>query len=127
MKTNFIIILTALLFSCNSKSETAKDLAEIKFYSDTVHFGRIKKGEIIKAAFQYQNIGKSNLKIINISPDCGCTRTDVASKTIQSGNNGKIIFSYDSKKDSGMILKTIVLETNSTPKLHTLFITGEVN
>jgi hypothetical protein len=97
------------------------------FLKDTIDLKTIKKGDIIDISFSLKNTGYGDLIIKNSSVGCGCTKIKPLKDTINPGETVDLNLSYDSKNDSGRVLKTVIIETNATPKLHVLYIKGLVD
>lgn len=122
----FFIYLFLVAGGCRSGKNHVNEFPVAKYANDTFYFNKIKKGSVIDVSFSLKNAGKTNLIIKNSSLSCGCTKIKTLKDTIATGEMADLQFTYDSKNDSGNILKTIVLETNANPKLHVLYIKGHV-
>lgn len=101
-------------------------IPEVVFLKDTFDFKKIQKGTVIDVTFNMKNSGKAALIIKNSSVGCGCTKIKSIKDTIEAGETADLNLIYDSKNDSGNIIKTVVIETNTTPRLHVLYIKGLV-
>jgi hypothetical protein len=112
-----------LLSSCNNKGDAT---AEIKFSKDTFLFERLRQGDSVIGVFDFINSGKADLIIKKLGLGCGCTNAYVSNDTLKPNERSKLFATYHSGKDSGSVLKTIVVESNTTPVLHTLFLKGNV-
>lgn len=125
MKNNLLYCPIALLLciSCNNKDSGR---AEIKFSQDSFLFNKIRRGDSIIGVFEFTNTGKADLEIKKLGPGCGCTNAYVLNNKLRPGESSKLLATYHSDKDSGVILKTIIVESNTTPILHTLYIKGKV-
>lgn len=53
------------------------DLTDIKIHKQSIDVGVIKKDSIKYAHFILKNNGNTPIKLIEIKPDCGCTRAIV--------------------------------------------------
>ena len=94
---------------------------------DTFDFGTISQGDSARASFSFRNEGTGLLIIKKLGVSCGCTNAVSSKDSLYISESANIFASYHSGKDSGQILKTIVVESNTTPVLHILFIKGRVN
>ncbi len=111
---------------CINNQENNHKSPRALYTYDTFDFKKIRKGAIVNASFRLKNTGNLNLLIKNTSAGCGCTKVGYVKDTIPPGEAIDIKLNYDSKDDSGKVLKTFVVETNTNPKLHVLFIKGIV-
>lgn len=128
MKNNIFFVLMILILACNIKKEKVSvlNLSEIIFTKDTFDFNTVKKGDSIKATFRFKNNGKSELLIKNMNVPCGCTKVSSYKDNIPADEYGSIDVVYHSDNDTNFVIKTIIIETNSKPKLHVLYIKGTV-
>lgn len=123
MKINLFFWGIILLASCNSKKSS---LPEIKFQKDTFSFGEIKRGDSVTANYFFSNAGETDLIIEKIGPSCGCTDAFSGKDTLKPKEESFIQATYHSGKDSGKVLKTIIVESNCSPVLHVLYLSGQV-
>lgn len=94
--------------------------------SDTVNFGRIHQGEVIRKEFYLHNASDKPLLILSASANCGCTAVDFTREPIKPGENGDFSFEFDSKGFIGYQLKQIKLRTTLSSAPYILVVTGEV-
>ena len=118
-------VFSLLFFCCNSATDKFSE-TKIKFLTDTFDFGSIKKGDSAIAIFEYQNVGNYPLKIINIAPSCGCSKPVFDTTLIPIGSSKTFQLVYNSKDDTGYTLKSMVVESNTKPRLKVLYIKGIV-
>ncbi len=126
MKNNLLcgIIILTFCISCNN---TNSEKAEIKFSRDTFFFYNIRKGDSAVGVFNFTNIGNADLEIIKLGTSCGCTNAYMSNNRIKPNEKGQIFATYHSNEDLGNIVKTIIVESNTKPVLHVLYIKGVVN
>ncbi len=94
--------------------------------SDTVDFGRIHQGEVIRKEFYLHNASDKPLLILSASANCGCTAVDFTREPIKPGENGDFSFEFDSRGFVGYQLKQIKLRTTLSSAPYILVVTGEV-
>lgn len=110
------------LIACN----THKNEARIDFKNDEVNFS-ITKGNSFSATFKFKNTGDDSLQIISANASCGCTKIDYIKEKIAPGTESEIKVNYDSKNESdSIVVKKVLIETNTKPLLHTLTLKGVV-
>jgi hypothetical protein len=126
MKASFFALCGLLfLFSCNS-STGESSITRINYLKDTFYFGNIKKGDTVAAVFEYENTGNMPLKIINIAASCGCSKPVFDTTFLLPGLKKSFQLIYNSKDDTGNIVKSLVVESNTDPRLKVLYISGSV-
>jgi hypothetical protein len=91
-----IVIATLTLFFLNvAVAQTKKPNEVAKFSSETVDLGKIKKGNPVTASFTFTNISKQDVIIENVTPGCGCTKSDYTKEPIKPGKTGTITATYN--------------------------------
>jgi hypothetical protein len=94
MKKMFILF-TAILIGNAVVAQTKKADEVAKFTSETVDLGNVKKGNPVTATFTLTNISKEDLIIENVTPGCGCTKSDYTKEPIKPGKTGTITATYN--------------------------------
>lgn len=118
-KVLFAIIGLSLL-GCNAGNP------KIEFMSDHQIFN-IFKGEKQSFSYLFKNTGKDSLIIKNVSVSCGCTTVGYPKHKVAPNSIDSIVIVYDSKGDSiGPIIKSVLVECNTKPLLHSLTFKGVV-
>lgn len=84
---------------------------EIKIKSLIYDAGMVKPGKKVKAIFTVENKGTKVLKILRLTPTCGCTVAEY-NKVIQPGQEGQIFATMSTLKYRGKIDKTIIVVFN---------------
>ena len=112
----------------NPKSATAAQSAQPKIQFDKTEydFGKILQGEVVTYTFHFTNVGDAPLIISGIEKSCGCTASDFSRDPIAPGKTGDIKVSYDSKGHHGIQTKTLTVNANTNPAIHTLRVKAEV-
>ena len=109
-KTVRTIVLLLLLFSSLS-------LSQPKFSVDggtKFSFGEIYTGATTKKLLTIRNVGTDTLIISNVSASCGCTGTLMSSDRIAPNDTGTLAITFNSRKISGEVEKSVTLNTNDT-------------
>lgn len=94
MKHIFIAFISLILVQVAS-GQAKKPDAVAKFTSETVNLGNIKVGNPVTATFTFTNISKEDLIIENVTPGCGCTKSDYTKEPIKPGKTGTITATYN--------------------------------
>jgi hypothetical protein len=124
MKKIILLITACIALLSYSCSQTPKQ-AKITFEKDTLNF-EVKKGQIFTTSFKFRNIGSDTLKIKNVEVGCGCTIADFP-KSIAPNSSSEIKIKFDSKeKKDKQILQAIVVESNTKPILHILYLKATI-
>jgi len=99
--------------------------AKMKFETSVVDYGTIEHNTDGARKFIFTNTGDAPLIISNARGSCGCTVPTWPKEPIVPGGTGEIGVKYDTKR-IGKFTKSITLTTNTSEKLKTLTIKGEV-
>jgi hypothetical protein len=114
-------LVTLALASCNNEK-----VAKIHFV-ETQDIFTIAKGALHTSTFKFENKGTDTLRIKSVDATCGCTKTEYDSVGIGPGDQGEIKVVYDSNLDkSNSVQKAVLVESNTTPKLTTLYLLGKI-
>lgn len=131
MKNRWIAALlfmpVVIIQSCQNSNNKNLMLSGVSFEKDTIHFPELMKGDSAVISFNFTNTGKNALVVKNIGLSCGCTTAKANKDTLLPGESGKITAVYKNATDTGKIVRTIVVETNTNPSLSVLYIMGRVN
>lgn len=119
MKTVFTFLIIGLI----SLSTTAQ---EFKFESESIDYGKIKKGSNGERTFVFTNIGDAPLVINKVQSSCGCTIPKKPETPIMPGEKGEIKVSYDTKRVGGFS-KSITIYSNAKNARKIIKIKGIVN
>lgn len=108
-------------------AEDNRELPQITFEEDSVHFGTISQGEKVRKVFVFENTGDAPLLIAQVEASCGCTAMRNWPKDpISPGETGEIEVEFDSHNRSGFQNKTITVMANTVPSKNVVLLTGEV-
>jgi hypothetical protein len=113
-----IIVLAALLAVYGSYLVKIRTSAtpEIFVPEKIFEFPPVFDGEEVQHDFVVLNKGASQLDLIQVKPDCGCTTVSYP-RQILPGGEGKLVIKLDTKGYSGEhITKTIYVHTNDKKK-----------
>ena len=112
--------------SASASGVKKEDLPEIKFEEEEFDFGKITQGEKVSHAFQFKNVGKSNLIISGASGSCGCTVPEYPKEPIAPGGKGRINVVFSSEGKSGAQEKTVTVVTNCEPATRIIRVKTEI-
>lgn len=105
-----ILILFVILVVNTPASAQAK----IKFTSETKKdFGKVKKGDIVSAEYEFVNEGDQPLIITNYEVECSCTTADFPKQPIAPGQAGKVTVKFDTKSAYDRQDRKVVLISNA--------------
>ena len=122
MKYFFLLLFIILFSSCNHKTKQAS----ILFSNKELDFNTLIQGEEYEGEFIFLNTGDKPLYIEDVKADCGCSSLSFPENGIKPGDKGKIFLKYKSDSDVGNTTKVIVVKSNTTPKINTLYLVGNV-
>lgn len=108
------------------KKKKKKSKAKIEFEELVWDFGEITEGDIVSKKFKFTNTGTSPLQIKATSATCGCTTPSFPFLDIDPGDSNVIGVTYNSVGKDGHQTPEITVESNTTPKVTVLKLTGTV-
>lgn len=94
-----------------TEAELAK-APRLKLENKEFDFGKIQKGESIKAEFMFTNVGKSPLEIRKANSNCSCTISKVEKTKVKPGKSSKIVVTFNSEGRRGNQQKSVTLYSN---------------
>lgn len=71
--------------------------AKIKFTETKKDLGKVKKGDIVSADYEFKNEGDEPLLITDTKFDCSCTSVDFPKQPIAPGQSSKLTVKFDTK------------------------------
>jgi hypothetical protein len=133
MKYRRLLLFIALFKIYSGKNEPHQNKAlqcskdrtktKIAFSKKTIDFGTISNDTNVTAVFYIKNIGKENLIINDVKPECSCTGFSIDSKNILSGDSTRLLINFSTKnKGTGIQKKAIIIKSNTEKEYNTLFI-----
>lgn len=91
----FMIAFVALFVFTAVNAQTKKPADLVKFTSETVDLGSPKVGNPVTATFTFTNNSKEDMIIEQVTPGCGCTKSDYTKEPIKPGKTGTITATYN--------------------------------
>lgn len=114
----------ALVFANIVLAQT-KVADNVKFASEIVDLGNVKQGNPVTGSFTLTNIGKEPLIIENVTPGCGCTKSDFTKEPIMPGKTGTITATYNAAV-AGNFSKIVYIKFKGIDEQKNVSITGKV-
>jgi hypothetical protein len=107
-----LAILTGLPPASHAQ-ELEKPLdARISFSERHFDFGFLPKGVHALHTYKIENKGKDTLRIIKVSPTCGCTSSPLDKSNIEPGGSSRLEMFFNSAKYTGRVAKKISILSN---------------
>ena len=99
------------------------------FFDQTIiNFGTlVDQQDPITYTFNFKNIGKGPIKIINVKPDCNCSAASWSQDEVPFQGNGKIEIKFYPYMLSGKVSKNIMVYTDGEPNVYFLTLEGYVD
>ena len=88
----FVILLFLTGFAFNASAQ-----AKIKFIETKKDLGKVKKGDLVSAEYEFKNEGDQPLIITGYEVECSCTTVDFPKQPVAPGQNGKLTVKFDTK------------------------------
>lgn len=105
-----------------------KNQTSITFEKIVHDFGNIKPNSINTYKFKFENTGKKPLIIDRVTASCGCTTPHKPEEPILPGKSEYITVEFHPKPaQKKHISKTIVVESNTTPRMNELEIKAYID
>lgn len=122
-----LLTLLALLPRPASAADPLSGLMKgpvIRIDQRTVDFGRIPQHASRAQTFTFRNDGTEPLRILKVTPDCGCTLAEPADTVIAPGGSSSLRVVFNSGEYEGDLRKVVILETNdpAEPRIDLLFL-----
>ncbi len=99
--------------------ETIKSLPnapKLELKTNQYNFGKVEEGEIVKGKVEFMNKGKSELKILSLSPSCNCIKAETSKSFLNPGEKAELNFEFDTSGRVGKMTRTILIESNDPAK-----------
>ncbi|MDQ3071660.1 MAG: DUF1573 domain-containing protein [Bacteroidota bacterium] len=122
---NFTLLFIALLsFASISHAQEGP----VILWENTHHnFGTIKEeGGAVTYIFKFKNTGKQPVKLLKVQPGCGCTVSEWTKTDIVPGQTGFVSATYDPTGRPGPFHKSVSVTANTSPEMHFLTFSGDV-
>lgn len=124
-KSFLIIIVTFLMFSCNSSTEGVKNgLLEIE--PDVFNFGELLQGDTAMLLYTIKNISKDTVIINKIHTGCDCILSKYPDY-IRPHETAIVTLKYSTTGFLGPIENIFVIETDKLPIFYPIYFKGKIN
>ncbi len=92
---------------------------KIVFEGEYFDFGKATEGDVLTHTFKFKNAGRGAAALAGVKSSCGCTVAATTLKSYQSGEEGEMTVTVDTKDKRGLITKTveITLENDKREKV----------
>ena len=116
-RPSWLIIVLLFLSSCStvrsvSEQPVITPKPALAFEEQVYDFGIAGPEQKIKHAFKFINTGSEPLKIIKLSPSCGCTAALSSEDEVPPGGSGEIQAILETRKYAGRQEASIVVHSN---------------
>ena len=99
---------------------------KFKFKEEIHTFHDVPEGPLAEYDFEFTNVGKSPISITDCHGSCGCTVPTWPHDPILPGASSKIHVTYNTNGRSGMIDKSVTINSDAQQKPMMLYIKGNV-
>ena len=100
--------------------------AVIAFESTTIDLGTVTKGDVATKKITFTNTGTAPLTIVHIKAGCGCTTIEGWEQTVPPGQKGSFEIKLNTTQFSGLVSKSIDVESNATNGMIRLTLTANI-
>lgn len=117
-----LITISLISFSINLEAQSVP-----KFELLIYNFGNVQEDKgIVSHEFVFVNKGPNILEIDTVEPECGCTSSNWTKDSLEVGESGIIIVSFDPKGLSGNFQKEIIVKFKGLSNPSRLRVIGNV-
>ncbi|MBX3102181.1 MAG: DUF1573 domain-containing protein [Bacteroidetes bacterium] len=81
--------------------------------TETYGFGQVHQGVPVQYSFRFRNTGTAPLRLLEVTPSCGCTATDWPKDPVPPGGEGEIVVSFNTVGKLGPQMKHIFVRYNA--------------
>ncbi len=115
MLTIFVLAAMSIaLVALANAQELEKPLdAVIEFRERNFSFGFMPSGTQAMHTYIIENKGTDTLRIIKVSPTCGCTSAPLSKSNIEPGGTSRLDMFFNAKKFTGQVNKEISILSNA--------------
>jgi len=132
----FIVFWLCLLGSCVTTPTTNEleklsnsdsvPLTDLKFLTRRVDFRSVPEDTLLVAKYSFVNIGKKDLIIEEVAPDCTCTGYTLDKRRVLPGDTGTIRLKYSTKDKFGEAKVYATITANTQTRLYSLEIAASI-
>lgn len=112
-KRGIFYLKTILLVLFISLAQYANAQAKIKFTEPKKDLGKVKKGDVVSADYEFKNEGDQPLIITNFEVECSCTTVDFPKHPIAPGQSSKLTVKFDTKSAYNRQDRKVVIISNA--------------
>jgi hypothetical protein len=122
-----LIVLLPVLVSGPAMALSDEGSPSMALSAATFDAGKVKEGKKIDHTFEFENIGKGDLRILDIASGWGCTAAAPGGRIVKPGEKGRIDVTVSTLGYSGPLRHAVTVKTND-PKNQkvTLIVTAVV-
>ena len=91
----------------------AQSQAKLKFTEPKKDLGKVKKGDVVSADYEFKNEGNQPLIITNFEVECSCTTVDFPKQPIAPGQSSKLTVKFDTKSAYDRQDRKVVIISNA--------------
>ena len=123
-----------LTYSCHQTPKLAakevendsSKMTDVKFLEQRAIFESVPPDTLLIARYNFINIGKHDLYIDDISPDCSCTGYLLSKRKVSPGDSAYIVLKYSTKEKFGYSKVYATVSANTPTRLYSLEIAASV-
>jgi len=108
-----------IMYSSGNEEADSTEYPILSWTQKQLKLRSIKKGENKSAIIYFTNMGKAELKILNIKTECNCIQTQLEKRVFQSKEKGKIYILIRTKElKLGKYTYNIIVQTNEIESIN---------
>ena len=106
------LVMSVMIVSVSGQQLEKPLNATIDFSEHNFDFGCMPKGAKVTHTYNIENKGTDTLRIIKVTPSCGCTYAPLSKSDVGPGDSSQLDIFFDSKKFHGKITKKVSVLSN---------------
>jgi hypothetical protein len=121
MKTSIFTFTLSILLAVAAR-------AELKWEQNTIELHPSSGDKQAVAHFKYENVGTTPVHFKSVKASCGCTTTQTQKETVNPGEKGEVIATFNIGDRTGQQMKTVTVQTDDpNPTQATTILTLKAN
>ena len=94
--------------------------------TDTLHFGKVRAGEVVERSFALSNTSAQPLLILSTETSCGCLVLDYPQEPIASGESQQVMMTFYSSGYNYFVPRAFYITTSASATPKKILVTADM-